>query len=356
MYEQIRVKIRDLPGTVFQETMRQLGPSRGFARALLGTVGEVLKEQMDANPGKYVVGDQVGQFGLQEEYDDLLRGTSGVHLVITGRKNADGGAEAEPELFFIDPKHGQPLKTTIDQRIQGAAEAALVGQPNNSALVAIRVSDGAVLAAANGPDGADNNLAFNASVPPGSTFKMITALGLLDANAVSLDSPVNCPRTLTVEGREFHNSNNFELGNVPFRVDFAKSCNTAFASLAPKLGGDGLQKAAASVGVGVPWSLGTEVFTGTVPANASAVESAAAAFGQGQTLVSPLALAGAAASVARGSHLQPKLFSRGASGRPGRADPGPAPDGARAVEPRLGPGAADDDARGGHRRYGQRAR
>ena len=85
-----------------------------------------------------------------------------------------------------------------------------------------------------------------------------------------------------MEGREFNNSNNFELGNVPFRVDFAKSCNTAFASLAPKLGGDGLQKAAASVGIGVPWSLGVEAFTGTVPANASAVESAAAAFGQGR--------------------------------------------------------------------------
>ena len=46
--------------------MRQLAPTRAFARALLGTVGEVLKEQMDANPGKYVIGDQVGHFGLQE--------------------------------------------------------------------------------------------------------------------------------------------------------------------------------------------------------------------------------------------------------------------------------------------------
>jgi cell division protein FtsI/penicillin-binding protein 2 len=325
VYDSIRVKIRDLPGTVFQESMMHLAPTRNFARALLGTVGDVLREQMDANPGKYLVGDQVGQFGLQEEYDDLLRGTSGVHVVIAGRKNAEGGPEAEPELFYIDAKHGQPLKTTIDQRVQTAAEAVLAGQPNNSALVAIRISDGAILAAANGPDGADQNLAFNASVPPGSTFKMITALGLLDANAVGLDTPVNCPRTLTVEGREFHNSSNFELGNVPFRVDFSKSCNTAFASLAPKLGADGLQKAAGTVGVGVPWNLGTEVFTGSVPANVSAVESAAAAFGQGQTVVSPVALAGAAAAVARGSWLQPKLFTEQPAIGPAGQTPAPVP-------------------------------
>jgi cell division protein FtsI/penicillin-binding protein 2 len=325
VYESIRAKIRDLPGTVFQESMMDLGPSRNFARALLGTVGDVLKEQMDANPGKYIVGDQVGQFGLQEEYDDLLRGNSGVHVVISGRKNAQGGPEAEPELFYIDAKNGQALKTTIDQGVQTAAETALASQPNNSALVAIRVSDGAILAAANGPDGADNNLAFTASVPPGSTFKMITALGLLDADAVGLDTPVNCPGTLTVEGREFHNSNNFALGNVPFRVDFAKSCNTAFASLAPKLGADGLQKAAGSVGVGVPWNLGTNVFTGTVPANVSAVESAAAAFGQGQTVVSPVALAGAAAAVARGSWLQPKLFTETPAMGPAGQTPAPVP-------------------------------
>ena len=55
----------------------QLAPSRTFARALIGTVGDVLKEQMDAKPGRYVVGDQVGQAGLQEEYEDSLGGTSG---------------------------------------------------------------------------------------------------------------------------------------------------------------------------------------------------------------------------------------------------------------------------------------
>jgi len=316
VYDQTRAQIRDLPGTVFQEKTLQLAPTRAFARALLGSVGDVRKDQMEANPGKYLVGDQVGQGGLQEQYDTALRGTSGVKVVITGRKGADGTAEAELELFNAAPTPGQPLRTTLGQKVQNAADAALAGQPKRAAIVAVRVSDGAIVAVANGPDGGEVNLAFTAAVPPGSTFKMVTALGLLDAGAVGLDTLVDCPRTFTVEGRQFNNASNFQLGTVPFHVDFAKSCNTAFASLAPKLGADGLSKAAASVGIGTTWQVGTEVYTGSVPANASAVEAAAAAFGQGTTQVSPLALAGATAAVARGAWQQPKLFTQPPEGGP----------------------------------------
>ncbi len=308
-YDQIRAQIRDLDGTVFQETSLALAPSRTFARALIGSVGDVTKEQMDKSPGSYAIGDQVGQSGLQAQYDAMLRGTSGISVGIGGRKTPSGTNEAVIQLFKTEPKAGAALKTTLDQKVQNAADSALVGQQNRSALVAVRISDGAILAAANGPDGGGVNLAFTASVPPGSTFKMVTALGLLDKGAVTLDSMVNCPKTYTVDGRSFNNANNYELGSVKFRVDFAKSCNTAFASLAPQLGGDGLRKAAASVGIGTSWNLGTDVFTGLVPANVSNVEAAAAAFGQGQTVVSPLAMAGATAAVARGTWQQPKLFT-----------------------------------------------
>jgi cell division protein FtsI/penicillin-binding protein 2 len=327
-YDKIRSRIRDLPGTVFQESTLSLAPTRTFARALIGTVGDVTKEQMDKSPGKYLVGDQVGQSGLQEEYDALIGGTSGVSVVIAGRKSSSGTDEAGPELFKSEPKPGTPLKTTLDQKVQTAADAAVAAQPKRSALVAVRVSDGAILAAANGPDGGDVNLAFTASVPPGSTFKMVTALGLLDKGAVTPDSMVNCPKDFTVDGRTFNNANNYELGSVKFRVDFAKSCNTAFASLAPKLDADGLKKAAATVGIGTSWNLGTDAFTGSVPANVSNVEAAAAAFGQGQTVVSPLAMAGAAAAVARGSWQQPKLFTQQPAGAPTPAPGGTTANGA----------------------------
>jgi cell division protein FtsI/penicillin-binding protein 2 len=315
-YDQIRSKIHDLDGTVFNESTLQLAPTRNFARALLGTVGEVTKEQMDASPGLYSIGDQVGQSGLEKTYDLPMRGAAGVSVAIAGKKNTDGTQEAEQPLFTAEAKAGAPLKTTLDQKLQTAADAALANQPLRAALVAVRVSDGAIVAVANGPAGSDLNLGFTASVPPGSTFKMITALGLLDKGAVNLDTPVDCPKNITVEGRTFKNSNDFELGKVPFRTDFAKSCNTAFASLAPQLKPDLLLKAGNSVGVGTAWNLGADVNTGTVPANVSDVEAAAAAFGQGQTLVSPVVLAGAAAAVARGSWIQPTLFSQLPAGAP----------------------------------------
>jgi cell division protein FtsI/penicillin-binding protein 2 len=170
------------------------------------------------------------------------------------------------------------------------------------------VTDGAVLAAANGPDGGAENLAFTAQVPPGSTFKMVSALGLLDAGAVTLDAKVDCPKVFTVEGRSFRNADNFALGNVPFRTDFAKSCNTAFARLAPRLGPDGLAKAGAALGLGGAWDLGVQAFSGKVSTGGAAPERAAAAFGQGTTVVSPLAMASATAAVAGGRWQQPKLL------------------------------------------------
>jgi cell division protein FtsI/penicillin-binding protein 2 len=310
VYQQIRDKIHELPGTQFNEGTLQLAPTRTFARALLGSVDEVTKEQLDANPGLYAIGDQVGQSGIEKQYDLALRGTSGVRVAIAGKKNSDGTTEADQPLFGVDAKPGTPIKTMLDQKIQTAADAALAGQPLRTALVAVRISDGALVAVANGPNGGDLNLAFTASVPPGSTFKVITALGLLDKGAVTVDTPVNCPKVFTVGGRSFNNANNFELGTVPFQVDFAKSCNTAFASLAPQLNPDLLKKAGAEVGVGTAWNLGVDANTGTVPANVSDVEAAAAAFGQGQTLVSPVAMAGAAAAVARGAWIQPTIFAQ----------------------------------------------
>src|SRR5262249_582096 len=77
-YGQSRSQIRDLPGTVFQEATLQLAPTRQFARALVGTVGDVTREQLDKNPGKYLAGEQIGQSGLQGQYDDQLRGVPGV--------------------------------------------------------------------------------------------------------------------------------------------------------------------------------------------------------------------------------------------------------------------------------------
>ncbi|MFG2104494.1 penicillin-binding transpeptidase domain-containing protein [Micromonospora echinaurantiaca] len=315
-YRQIKPRIYDLPGTKFRADKLDLAPTREFARAVLGSVDPAQADDLTGHPDRYVAGDLVGHGGLQGRYDERLRGTPGLSVVIE-RPGPDGTlVPTGTEVFRRDPQPGAPLKTTLDVATQNAADAALRGERRRSALVALRISDGAVLAAANGPGAAGENLAFTAQVPPGSTFKMVSALGLLDRGAVTLDGRVDCPKTFTVDGRPFKNSDNFVLGSVPFRTDFAKSCNTAFTALAPKLGADGLAVTGRSLGLEAQWDVGLDTFTGKVSANGGATEQAAAAIGQGTTLVSPLAMASATAAVARGRFEQPKLVLDPAPAQP----------------------------------------
>ncbi|SCL66803.1 Cell division protein FtsI/penicillin-binding protein 2 [Micromonospora citrea] len=320
-YRQIKPRIYDLPGTKFRGDKLDLAPTREFARAVLGSVDQAQADDLAKHPDRYAAGDLVGHGGLQGRYDERLRGTPGLK-VIAERPGPDGTlVPTGTEVFRHEPQPGQPLRTTLDVATQNAADAALRGEKRRSALVAVRISDGAVLAAANGPGAAGENLAFTAQVPPGSTFKMVSALGLLDRGAVTPDATVPCPKTFTVDGRSFKNSDNFELGAVPFRTDFARSCNTAFTALAPKLGPDGLAVTGRSLGLEGQWDLGLDAFTGKVSANGGATEQAAAAIGQGTTVVSPLAMASATAAVARGRFEQPKLVLDPAPAQP--AAPGP---------------------------------
>ncbi|MEV0716385.1 penicillin-binding transpeptidase domain-containing protein [Asanoa sp. NPDC050611] len=308
-YQQIRSKIQPLEGTRFREEKRDLAPTRNFARALLGTADPALKEDIDKRPGEVAEGDLVGHGGIQGAMDKQLRGTPGVSVVVS-QKAPDGEVNDGDELFRSEPKAGKPVKTTLDVDAQNAADSALSGLKQRSALVAVRVSDGAVLAAANGPDGGTGeNLAFTAQVPPGSTFKVVSAYGLLDSGKVQASTVVDCPKNFTVDGRSFKNSESFALGKVPFQVDFAKSCNTAFASLAPSLGADGLASAGRALGLEAKWDLGVDAFSGKVSTGGSGAERAAAAFGQGTTLVSPLAMACATASVAKGSVVTPSVLA-----------------------------------------------
>lgn len=310
VYQQIRSQIHDLPGTVFQDGTQQMAPTPVFARALLGTVGDVTKDRMDANPGRYQIGDQVGFGGLEEAYEDRLAGSPGLQVVIPPLpKPSDQTPGATTVLYKIDPTQGQAIATTLDVKTQNAADSALTGEPLPAAIIAMRVSDGAILAVANGPGAATLDLALTAQVPPGSTFKMVTATNVLESGAETPDSIVNCPATLTVSGRTFTNDDGLVLGNVPLITDFARSCNTAFASLAPKLGANGLSTTAAQLGIGGPWKIGIAAYTGSVPPDGTDVDQAAAAFGQGKTLVSPVAMVSAAGAVARGHWISPVLVT-----------------------------------------------
>jgi cell division protein FtsI/penicillin-binding protein 2 len=314
-YDKIRTLVQPLPGTVFREETRQLAPTRVFARALLGAVEPATKDDLDQRPDELATGDQVGHGGLQGRYDKELRGVPGLSVVISAEA-ADESVQDQP-VFASKPVDGKNIRISLDTATQNAADAALAAEKQPSSMVALRISDGSVLAVANGPAPSAVDTALTGQVPPGSTFKMVSAYGLLQKGAVTADTAVECPKTAVVDGRTFKNSDGEVLGKVPFHVDFAKSCNTAFVGLSPKLGADGLKSASSALGLGGDWNIGVDAFTGKVSDGASATELAAATFGQGSTAVSPIAMAAATAAVAKGGFQPPKLVLDPAPAAPG---------------------------------------
>ena len=303
-----------------------LAPTRDFARPVLGTVGEATKETVDTSKGAVAAGDQVGRGGLQQRYDQQLRGTPGVTVRLVPVSPSSGSASPSPTpppspsgsatpnpapLFSSEPVPGKDLSTTLSIPLQNLAEKTLAKTRPASALVAIRPSTGEILAAAGGPGNADQPLATVGRYPPGSTFKVATSLALLRAG-LRPSSPVSCPATLTVNGKRFKNYSDYPssaLGRIDLRTAVAQSCNTAFISQRSKVSSAALAEAAASLGLGTDYDVGFSSYFGSVPADPSATGQAAAMIGQGKVLASPMAMAAVAASVSAGRTVVPHLVT-----------------------------------------------
>lgn len=292
----------DITGVLAMSGSMQLGPYRGFAGPLLGSVGPVTAEIMEKNPGTYEATDTVGLGGLEQRYDAQLRGVAGVQISRVPHRG-------DPEvLFTAEPKPGAPLQTTLDERLQTIAEAALRDIGPASALVAIRPSDGAILAAANGPGTGSFNAALKGQVPPGSTFKMFDTLALLRAG-LTAGSKVDCTDEAVVDGYRFVNDSWYPssaTGKISLKTAIGHSCNTAMINAREKMGD--ITAAAQSLGFGIAEVPGIDSFPGKIPQAASATEAAAAVIGQGKVLASPLAMAAGIASIQAGHTVAPMLF------------------------------------------------
>ncbi|MGI8624844.1 MAG: penicillin-binding transpeptidase domain-containing protein [Solirubrobacteraceae bacterium] len=300
-YAQVRAAIDAVPDASSVEGTAVLAPSREFARAMLGAVAPATAEQLEKLGADYVPGDSVGQWGLQARFERRLAGVPTRRVVI--RANA---APIET-LHEKKGRSGRPLQTTLDRRVQAAAEEALVDQSDEAALVAVQPSSGDVLAVANRPVDSTYNRALEGTYPPGSSFKVVSTAALL-RDGLSTEETVNCPTTIDAGGRLFKNFEGGSQGSVPFSLDFAQSCNTAFVSLADRLPPEALGKTARDYGLGRTLDLEVEASNGQVPPGRDEVERAAAMIGQHEILASPLTMAGVAATVAEGRWRSPRLL------------------------------------------------
>ncbi|MFL6061145.1 MAG: penicillin-binding transpeptidase domain-containing protein [Marmoricola sp.] len=306
-----------IPGARAISDHLPLAPTKDFAAALLGTVGPATAEIIKDSKGRLRVGDDAGLSGLEARYDEQLGGTPGVKVSAVPAK---GSSAAPRELFSAAAVPGDPLKLTLDEKLQATAQTLLDRYGPASALVAIKPSTGEILVAASGPGSKGYNTATFGQYAPGSTFKIVSSLALLRAG-MKPDSPVSCPLSVVVNGKKFKNYSDYpsnRIGQITLRDAVANSCNTAFISSRAKVKGTALGDAAAALGFGVDHDLGFPAYFGQAPAPSGETEGAADLIGQGKILASPMAMATVVASVVRGSTVVPWLV-QGAEKR--TADP-----------------------------------
>ncbi|MBL8926019.1 MAG: penicillin-binding protein [Pseudonocardia sp.] len=277
-YRTVKNAIHDLPGVRFITSERLLAPDAGFARQVLPAVRTGLAAQLDGVPGWSVAA-----------------------------VDAAGGTVAT--LVEEAPKPGTTAAISLDRAVQTAAEDAVEPIPQQAMLVVVQPSTGQLLAVAqNGAADAGGALALTGRFPPGSTFKIVTALAGVEQAGLSADTPVACPGETVIGGRPVPNAERFDLGTVPLRRAFARSCNTTFATVGAGLAPDGLTAAALQLGLGADYAVPTlTTVTGAVPAAPDLVQRAEDAFGQGQVLASPLGMALVGATVAHGAPVVPQL-------------------------------------------------
>ncbi|MDQ0775198.1 hypothetical protein QF026_003664 [Streptomyces aurantiacus] len=263
--------------------------------------------------------------GLREKFGKKAGGKAGVELrvVRAGSEDAKGtkgskesedaakkaASDKNPDKTLLELSKGTPgtVRTTLSPDLQTTAEEQVAAKSKASAVI-IRPSTGEILAVANSGHGF--NTAFQGSLAPGSTMKVITASLLIDKGLASANKEHPCPKYSTYGGWKFQNDDKFEIKGGTFKASFARSCNTAFISQAKELDDDDLTKQAQQVfGLGMDnWAIGVPTFDGSVPVQSQA-QKAASLIGQGGVRMNPLNMASVVATAKTGTFHQPYLVS-----------------------------------------------
>jgi penicillin-binding protein 2 len=276
----------------------------------------------------------VGRQGLEAALDSRLQGQSGGAIY----RVDPAGYRLQPPLEQRRPVQGADVVTSLDLDLQLAAERTMTEIGLAGAAVALDIATGEVLVLASKPDydlnaftprlsaavnadiqtrGAWMNRATQGLYPPGSTFKVLTAIAGLRSGHIQPDSAVECTGSYQVGGRIFVCNNHSDRGTVTFVQALEKSCNTFFYEYGLKTGIEALASESRRFGLDRPTGLqlpyeATRMF---VPDPAWKLarrderwfpgDTANVSIGQGDLALTPLQMACFTASLARGETLTP---------------------------------------------------
>ena len=305
-YAPLRTELLATPGVLVDPGTLPLAPTAAWARGVLGTVGAATAEALEGAGPLAVATDNVGLSGLQAVYEPQLAGTPGGRVEVVDEQS---GAPMQV-LWRTPARPGEPLATTLDRRVQDAAEQAVAAAPSTTSLVALDARTGAVLADATGPETSSYNLGFLGRYAPGSTMKIVASAALIEAG-LDINDPADCDPTITVDGRRFKN---YEFESLPSTATYADgiaaSCNSTVISQRGLLDDAGLHDVATEqFGIGADYGLPLESFSGSVPVATGATDEAAAMIGQGRVEMSALSMASVAATARTGTAYAPSLLA-----------------------------------------------
>jgi penicillin-binding protein 2 len=326
----------DLPGVLVEVEPQRVYPTSTFAAHLLGYVREVGEEQL--RQGRYRRGDMIGQVGLERLLDEHLRGLDGGERI-----EVDALGRPVQVIRREEPRPGAQVVTTVDRRIQQAAERAMTGRAG--AVVVMDPRNGDILAMTSTPAfGLDRfsgsldrdtwlalvrdpthpllNRAIQSQYAPGSVFKVVVAAAGLQEGTLTPMDRTYCNGEFHLGGWTFLDWRQGGHGHVDLRSALVHSCNVFFYQAGLRVGAETIARYAEAFGLGVPAgiALGGEK-PGLVPSPSwkrqrfgrpwTAGDTVNVSIGQGQVLVTPLQVARMMAAIANGGILwKPRLIER----------------------------------------------
>lgn len=339
-FAKIAVNAPALPGITPEVGLSRSYPYGADFAHVVGYVGPVsdydLQRIDDGDPLLRIPRFQIGKFGTEAKTEKTLRGSAGVKRV---EVNATGRIIRE-----IDREEGQAgkaLQLTLDADLQKYCLARLEGL--SASAVVINVDNGDVVACASAPSFDPNLFVKGISVadysvltedpyrplasktvqdryPPGSTFKMVTALAALEAGVITPQETIRCRGHVEVGGRRFHCWKRSGHGNVNLHNSLKKSCDVYYYDVAQRVGIDKIAAMARRLGYGTKFDIPmSAVSAGVAPDKAWKREqlgkewvigdSLNVSIGQGLVLATPLQVAVMSARLATGKSVSPRMIA-----------------------------------------------
>lgn len=329
------------PGVEITAGLTRHYPQGGPVAHVVGYVGRINERELERiDEANYAGTNYIGKIGVELTYEDVLHGSVGYR-----RAEVNALGRVVRDLDVTPPSPGLNLYLTLDHRLQHAAELALDGR--TGAVVAIDPNNGEVLAMVSNP-GFDPNLFVNGisgkayselrddpdrplfnrvlrgQYPPGSTVKPFYALAGMEYGAVSADHRVFCPGYYTLPTDKEHRYRDWKKtghGWTDMNKSVVQSCDVYYYELAVKLGIDRLKEFMDRFGFGrltevdIDGELGGLMPSQEWKRRAKGQawypgETVITGIGQGFTLVTPLQLAAATATLAnRGVGWKPHVVS-----------------------------------------------